>query len=97
VAYLPERRQVSNYYQTFEKEFSPDDFDLTQPAYQAHQRQLAEQCASLGVPFLDLSESLAEEEARGNHAYWDYDDHLRAGGNRVVAGALFEAWKILQR
>lgn len=93
VAYIPERRQISNYYKNFEREFSPDDFDLTQPAYQVHQRQLAEQCAALGIPFLDLSPALAEEEGRGNHLYWNYDDHLRARGNHVVAKALFAAWK----
>lgn len=75
-------------------EYSPDDFDLT--PYQVHQRQLAEQCAELQIPFLDLSPTIAREEARGRHLYWDYDDHPKAVGNSVVAQALFEAWSRLQ-
>lgn len=97
VAYLPERRQISNYYRRFEAEFSPDDFDMTQPEYQGHQRQLAEQCREQGIPFVDLSAAVAAEEGRGNHLYWQYDDHLNAAGNGVVAGALLAAWDSLRQ
>lgn len=95
VAYIPERRQISNYYKLFEEEFSADDFDLTRPEYQLYQKQLVEQCAELGIPFLDLSGVIAEEENRGHHLYWQYDDHLTAVGNRVIAEALYEFWSRL--
>ncbi len=46
VAYIPERGMVTNYYQTFEHEYSltlPVRTDMTQPAYQMHRQMLSAQ------------------------------------------------------
>ncbi len=92
VAYLPDRTQVSRHYARFEAALGADGIDLGRSEYQRHRRELARDCRAAGVPFLDLTPLLRREEARGQHLYWDYDDHMRARGYALVGQALFDAW-----
>ncbi|MEM1321161.1 MAG: SGNH/GDSL hydrolase family protein [Bacteroidota bacterium] len=100
VFYVPSRSQISNYYYTFERascqQNCPDQLDLTGPAYQVHRSLLSQQCSSLGFPFYDLTEPVKAEEDRGNHLYWDYDDHMRAKGYKVLGEAIWERWRARQ-
>ncbi len=92
VAYLPDRTQVSRHYAGFEAALGADGTDLGGREYRRHRRELARDCRAAGVPFLDLTPLLRREEARGQHLYWDYDDHMRAGGYALVGQALFDGW-----
>lgn len=92
VVYLPERGMVTNYYKSFEREFSiglPVETDLTTAPYQLHRVLLGDQCAETGLAFLDLTETIRAQEAHGNHLYHDYDDHLSSGGARLLGAAIF--------
>ncbi|MFV1994187.1 MAG: hypothetical protein ACC661_02025 [Verrucomicrobiales bacterium] len=98
VFYIPDRGQVTRFYQRYDREFSigfPDDIDLTRPEYRIHQKSLTEQCESLGVPFLDLTPLIEAEEKSGHHLYWNYDDHLRAEGYQLVGNAMYEFYRSL--
>jgi len=98
IVYLPERGMVTNYYQSFEREFGiglPVETDMTAAPYQLHRALLADQCAQTGVAFLDLTEIIRAQEARGNHLYHDYDDHLSGKGDRLLGAAIFDWWRRL--
>ena len=100
VVYLPERGQVTRYYQKFEEAYSvgfPPPADLTKPEYQRHQQYLKKNCSFLGVPFLDLTPVIRAEENKGNHVYWDYDDHMRGKGYLLIGSELFGWWNSLSR
>lgn len=96
VAYIPERGAVTSYYKQFEARYSlrvpVDSYDLTTEEYQGHRKTLAEQCKSLGIPFLDLYALIKREEDKGNHLHWDYDDHMRPAGYKLLGDALFNWW-----
>jgi lysophospholipase L1-like esterase len=92
VAYLPDRTQVTRRYAPFEAALGANDSDLTAPAFQAHRRALARACRAAGVPFLDLLPLLRRTDASPAPLWWDYDDHMRAEGYRLVGEALYAAW-----
>jgi len=92
VAYLPDRTQVSRAYAPFEAALGAT-LDLGGREYGRHRRELARDCRAADVPFLDLTPLLRREEALGHRLYWDYDDHMRAGGYALVGQALFEGWE----
>ena len=80
LVYLPDRGMVTNYYKKFEKTYSRSkalSVDLTQESYHLHRRLLEAQCKKVGVPFKDFTPFVVEMEARDEHLYWDYDDHMR--------------------
>jgi lysophospholipase L1-like esterase len=100
VAYLPDRTQVSDRYDAFETALGAAPADLAAlrtPELQRHARELARDCASAGVAFLDLTPVLRAREAGGERLYWDYDDHLRAEGYALVARTLFAWWEETRR
>jgi hypothetical protein len=96
LAYLPDRTQVSREYARFEAALGADGIDLAGREYQRHRRELARDARSAGVPFLDLTPLLRREEGSGRRLYWDYDDHLRAAGYRLVGEALHAWWAALE-
>lgn len=99
VVYLPERGQVTNYYKTFEREYSAglaDRYDFTQPQYNMHRQLLSVQLSGSGIPFLDFTDKIRDEEARGNHLYWDYDDHMRGSSYVFVGNKIFHYWQSVQ-
>ncbi len=89
LAYIPYPLQVSDYYRAFAAQYSSHDApSLVAPEFQVHAALVAREAAQLGIPFLDLTPVLRAEEARGNHLYWDYDEHMRPEGYARVARAL---------
>lgn len=97
VIYIPSRSQVSNYYYQFEKQACllqcPDKLDLTGPIYQKHARSIAQNCAQLGIPFLDLTPFVRAKEEQGKHLYWNYDDHMRGSSYMQLGNEIFRFWK----
>lgn len=95
VVYIPSRNQITNHYRPFEQEQCvqcPTQFDLTQPQYQLHQQVLAEQCAQFNVLFFDLTPVIKAEEQRGNHLFWNYDEHMRGAGYQLLGKTLYSSW-----
>jgi hypothetical protein len=91
IAYLPYPNQVSDYYLSFSQRYCSTSVpSLIAPRYQVHSAIVAREAALLGIPFLDLSPLLRDEEARGSHMYWDYDEHMRPAGYAFVAHALYD-------
>ena len=96
VFYIPSRSQISNHYYSFEKasclQNCPDQIDLTTPVYQVHRKILANECSKRGFAFYDLTDRVKQEEDRGNHLYWDYDDHMRGKGYLLLGETIWERW-----
>ena len=91
--YLPDRAMVTNYYKKFETGFSTKEdlaVDLTKEEYHHHRVLLAKQCAKQGLPFLDLTPQVAQEESKGNHLYWHYDDHMRGFAYLQLGQTIYE-------
>ncbi|MFQ5559339.1 MAG: hypothetical protein ACE5FU_01965 [Nitrospinota bacterium] len=95
VFYIPARNQVTNYYYQFEKQFCracPPEMDLTTEAFQIHSKKLSSTCNALGIPFLDFSELIKNEEKKGNHLYWNYDIHMRNTGYLTLGEKIYDWW-----
>jgi hypothetical protein len=71
VAYLPSLNQVSNAYLPAQSRLSSpiDAASLTSATFQQQARDLSRAAARRGIPFLDLTAPLQEEEARGRRLY----------------------------
>ena len=94
VVYAPAAVQVSDYYLPFQRKFSPTSVtSFRGPEYQAHAATLATTCAKLGIPFLDLTPILRQQEDAGVHMYWDYDIHMRPAGYVTAGRAIHDWWK----
>lgn len=98
ILYIPSRNQVSDYYLPFERKYClngcPDITSLTDSSFQMPQRSLATQCLENHVPFIDLTDVVREKEAQGEHLYWDYDEHMRSKGYRLLGETIWEEWVI---
>ena len=95
VVYIPHKEQVSGHYQEFSREYCNHcpELDLRQEVYQQHASALQGDCATLRIPFLDLSIALGVEEEKGNHLYWNYDDHMRGAGYLFSGLKIFSFWR----
>lgn len=97
VFYIPSRSQVTDFYYQFERQAClvncPDYLSLTSENYQLHQRVLEQESQQLNFPFYDLTEAVKAEEDQGNHLYWDYDDHMRAKGYRLLGESIYNRWR----
>ena len=97
IFHIPSRHQVSNYYYAFERGYCctkicPDALDMTGERYHRHRRMLAKLCGRLEIPFYDLTPLIKAEEDKGNHMYWNFDDHLRAKGYGLIGRSMFDWW-----
>ena len=92
IVYIPTRNQITDHYLSFEHELCVQECDgniaLTGPAFQQHQQVLAQQCAQQGVSFIDLTPTLRAEEAKGNHLFWNYDEHMKGKGYLLIGKTL---------
>jgi hypothetical protein len=95
VVYLPSKMQVSNRYLPAIARYSPPGsaVSLLGPEYQRHARELAETCAQLDLPFLDLTPALRERDAEAA-SYWSYDDHMLPAGYREAAARIHDWWQL---
>lgn len=93
VVYLPFSTQVSDRYRTFQQKYvtRPGPESLLGARYQIHREALAANCAALAIPFLDLTPLFRAAEEKGEHLYWDYDEHLR-GPSYLRVGATICKW-----
>lgn len=96
VVYIPSRNQVTKHYYQYERNFCtelcPDNMDLTTRAYQTHQRFITKQCRSNEVQFINLAPTIKAEEERGNHLFWNYDEHMRGKGYLLLGQTIWEEW-----
>ena len=97
VVYIPSKNQVSNAYLKYEFEMCleacNDSIDLTKPAYQLHQKIIADQCRAFGLNFIDLSNQLRAKEAANNRLFWNYDEHMRGHGYLLCGEMIFDRWE----
>lgn len=87
VVYIPCRHQVSDRYLAYEYQVSKkfdQNIRFTDSTYQTNVINLQQNCEMLGLKFIDTSDTLKTFEENGNRAYWNYDDHMKAAGYRVV-------------
>jgi len=93
IIYIPSRNQVTDYYLPFEKEFCincPESISLNTPEYQVHQQFLKKQCESQHIKFIDLTDTIKKKEAKGEHLYWDYDQHMKVKGYQLLGRTIWE-------
>ena len=94
--YIPSRSITTTHYYQFDREMCAilchDSIDLTAPEYQIHQQVLVENCGQYQIPFLNLTDVIRSHEEQGNHLYWNYDDHMRVKGYRILAEAIYRWW-----
>lgn len=92
VAYLPCRHQVSDRYIPFAKQCAdPNEItSLMWPPYDTQNKTLRAVCTRIGVPLIDLTPGLIEQELKGNRMYWDYDSHMRGAGYTFVGERLYQ-------
>ncbi len=96
IAYIPCRHQTTSYYQKFEKTYClncPDSIDLTKKIYNGHAEYLTNECRRLGIPFIDMTPKIEQEERSNNHLYWNYDEHFRGKGYFVAGSWIYDFWK----
>ncbi|MBA3650267.1 MAG: SGNH/GDSL hydrolase family protein [Chthoniobacterales bacterium] len=93
VVYLPFSTQVSDYYVPFQQKYAThhEVDSLRGPAFQIHQESLRRSCAELTIPFLDLTPLLRRAEEKGEHLYWDFDEHM-LGPSYTRVGATIARW-----
>ncbi len=93
IIYIPSRNQISQHYYPFEREmtfgFPAENFDLTTSEYNQHQIAIAQQCLRFKVPFLDLTQVVKKEEDKGNHLFWNYDEHMRPKGYKLIGERIY--------
>jgi hypothetical protein len=93
VFYIPDRNQISDDYIRFEKDLCLTKCNhiqsLSTPKYQANAIQLAKSCQDLRINFYDLRADLRTAEKQTN-LYWNYDEHMRASGYRLIAEKMVE-------
>ncbi|MEO6789300.1 MAG: SGNH/GDSL hydrolase family protein [Chthoniobacteraceae bacterium] len=82
VVYVPSANQVSDAYLPYRSEYAEDKHpaSLMDERYQLHARLLKAPCAQLGIPFLDMTPQLREQESAGRRLYWNYDPHMKGSG-----------------
>lgn len=97
IVYIPTRNQLTKYYYQFERELCqvkcPEPIDLTIEKYQLHQRVIARQCKAQNIPFINLIEIIREREAKGEHLYWNYEEHMKAKGYLLLGKAIWNEWQ----
>ena len=92
VVYIPSRNQVTDYYLPFEKQYSlsfPDSISLKMPEYQIHQQFLQSECQDLNIQFIDLTKTIRAQENKGFHLYWNYDQHMKAKGYKLLGATIW--------
>lgn len=84
ICYIPSRDLVTDHYYQFERavcqEACPENMSLNAPEYHEHRNTLRQNCLEYKIDFIDLTDTVQEQEKSGNHLYWNYDDHMRGKG-----------------
>jgi lysophospholipase L1-like esterase len=94
IVYIPSRNQVTSFYYEFEKKMcfknTADTLNLTTEVYNQHQKKIAKQCADFKIKFIDLTNLVKSHEDQNNHLFWNYDQHMKAKGYKVLGEGLFK-------
>jgi lysophospholipase L1-like esterase len=97
IAYIPYAPSVNTVYLHAQKRLGTkqlaDLSSLSDPRYRTQQKHLSEVTRRLEIPFLDLSDSLAQAEARGTRCFWPIDGHCTAAGYRLIAEECARRWE----
>lgn len=89
ITYIPQANQTTDYYLPFKQRYCPAGVtSLTADVYQQGAAILGQHARSLGIAFQDLTPAIKAAEVRGEHVYWDYDEHMRPNGYRLVAQSI---------
>lgn len=95
IVHIPYRSQVSDYYldftQQFDKNKKPNT--LTSAAYQIHADYLKSLSQQLDIAYLDMTPMLHQFESKGEHMYWDYDEHMKGSSYLLIGEMIFELWQ----
>ena len=95
VVYIPSRNQVTDHYLQFDYQSSLKfnrNITFRDSIYNLNQARLGEVCSRLGLKYFDLTAVVKEQESKDNHLYWNYDDHMRAKGYKLVGEELLHRW-----
>lgn len=95
IVHIPYRSQVSDYYLQFTRQFDKNkkETSLTSAAYQVHADYLQALCHQQGIAYLDMTAILRQFEDRGEHMYWDYDQHMKGASYLLIGKMIFELWE----
>lgn len=89
ITYVPQPNQVTDHYLQFKQKYCPPGVSsLTGEVYQQGASRLGEEAKVLGIPFLDLTPAVRAVEAKGEHLYWNYDEHMRPDGYKLIAQSI---------
>lgn len=89
ITYIPQPNQTTDHYLQFKQKYCPPGVpSLTGEVYQQGAAKLGEESKVLGIPFLDLTPAVRAVEARGEHLYWNYDEHMRPDGYKLIAQSI---------
>ena len=95
IVHIPYRSQVSDYYLQFTQQFDKNKqaSSLKSAAYQVHARYLQALCQRLGIAYLDMTAILRQFEDKGEHMYWDYDEHMKGASYLLIGRLIYERWE----
>jgi|GEM_PF-602270 len=95
IVHIPYRSQVSDYYLQFTRKFdkNKNESSLTSAAYQIHADYLQALCLQQGIAYLDMTAILRQFEDKGEHVYWDYDEHMKGSSYLLTGRMIFELWE----
>ena len=99
IVHIPYRSQVTDYYLPFAQQFDENKqpSSLTSAAYQVHAGYLKSMCQQLGIAYLDMTPVLRQLENKGEHMYWDYDEHMKGSSYLLTGKLIFELWESQQQ
>lgn len=94
VVHIPYKGQVSDDYLKYLKQYDENKHpaSLMADTYQVHAKSLRAECDRLGVPFLDMSETLRQLEADGDRMYWNYDEHMKGPSYLLTGAEIHRFW-----
>lgn len=95
VVHIPYKGQVSDHYLEYVKQYDENKqpASLMADAYQIHAVPLRAECERLGVPYLDMTEVLRQQEAKGKRMYWNYDEHMKASAYLMTGERIYSLWQ----
>lgn len=95
IVHIPYRSQVSDYYLQFTQQFDKNKQpqSLMSAAYQVHADYLKAVCRQQGIAYLDMTSILRQYESKGEHMYWDYDEHMKGSSYLLVGRLIYELWE----
>lgn len=95
VVFVPSRNQVTDRYLHYDLECClscSSEVSFTGPTFHQGTAVLKNECDQLEIPFLDMTKQIRQKEISGTSLYWNYDEHMRASGYRLIAEQIYQTW-----